>query len=87
MKLTDRDKIHLRGYAEALQDMMKKITGENTWDKRYDPISFDDEYIHSYAFDFKKGGRHHSLSDFESAIEIENLMLKEAVEWCDYWSE
>ena len=82
MKLTEKDKDYLRGYANALQHLMFKITGENTCGKHYDPIDFSDELIHSYAFDLKDGGRHHPISDYNSVDEITDLMLKEAEEWC-----
>lgn len=81
-KLTGKEKEYLKGYAEALQSMMFKITGENTCGKRYDPIDFSDGVIHSYAFDMKDGGRHHPLKDYKNVDDICECMLNEAVNWC-----
>jgi hypothetical protein len=81
-KLRKTDKDYLKGYARALQDMMFKLTGDNTCSKSYDPIDFCDEKIHSYAFDLKDGGRHHPLKDYKDIDEICELMLKEAVDYC-----
>jgi len=66
-KLRKTDKDYLKGYARALQDMMFKLTGDNTCGKSYDPIDFCDEKIHSYAFDLKDGGRHHPLKDYKDS--------------------
>ena len=81
MRLTDKEKDYLRGYANALQHFMFKLTGDNSCGKHYDPIDFSEGKIHSYAFDLKDGGRHHPLSDYSSVNEITDLMLKEAEEW------
>ena len=83
MKITTEEKEFIKGYATALQDIMYKLTGSNCNSKSYDPCEFyDDEKLHSYAFDLKDGGRHHPLSDYKDIDEIKDLMLKEAVEWC-----
>lgn len=37
-KLRKTDKYYLKGYARALQDMMFKLTGDNTCCKSYDPL-------------------------------------------------
>ena len=81
MKLNKKEEQYLKGYAQALQDVMFKLTGENTCGKSYDPIEFDETYIHSYAFDLKDGGRHHPLSDYNSIEEITNIMLIESVKF------
>jgi hypothetical protein len=81
MKLNNKDEMYLRGYAQALQDLMFRINGDNSCGKSYDPIDFSENEIHSYAFDLKDGGRHHPLSDYESVQEITDLMLGEATEW------
>ena len=81
MKLNKKEGQYLKGYAQALQDVMFKLTGENTCGKSYDPIEFDETYIHSYAFDLKDGGRHHPLSDYNSIEEITNIMLIESVKF------
>lgn len=81
MELEQHQKDYLAGYAMAIQEMMYMLTGNNTCAKYYDPISFDENYIRSYAFDLKDGGRHHPLSDYSSVEEITNLMLKEGVQW------
>lgn len=81
MKLEQHQKDYLAGYAMAVQEMMYMLTGDNTCAKSYDPIDFDENTIHSYAFNLKDGGRHHTLSDYISVEEITNLMLKEGVQW------
>lgn len=80
-ELTEKEKWYLKGYACALQQAMYELTGDNTCSKSYDPISFGDGYIASYAFDLKNGGRRHELSDFVDSGEIETLMLNQACEW------
>ena len=80
-ELTEKEKWYLKGYADALQDLMFELTGDNTCSKSYDPIDFGDDAIHSYAFDFKNGGRRHELSEFANIGEIETLMLNQACEW------
>lgn len=82
MNLSKSQKEYIKGYARAVQDMMFKLTGDNSCGKSCDPVDFDDDTLHSYAFDLKDGGRHHPLSDYESVEEITELMLNEAVEWC-----
>ena len=78
MKITQDEKEFIKGYANALQDIMLKITGYNNVSKSYDPCDFkDDEILHSYSFDLKYGGRRHNLSDFKDIDEIKYLMLKE----------
>ena len=81
MELNKKEEQYLKGYAQALQDIMLKLTGENTCGKSYDPIEFDNTYIHSYAFDLKDGGRHHPLSDYNSIEEITDIMLNESVKF------
>ena len=81
-RLTEKQKNYLKGYAEALQDMMRRLTGEDTCGKSYDPIDFSDGFIHSYAFDMKDGGRHHPLSDYKDLDDISDTLLNEAVEMC-----
>ena len=76
-KLTNDQKEYLFGYANALQDLMLELTGENHCAKSYDPIEFSEGKIHSYAFDMKDGGRHHPLSDYKDMDEIKDVMLKE----------
>ena len=81
--MNNEEKQRLIGYACALQDLMFKMTGENTCAKSYDPLDFTDGIMHSYAFDFKSGGRHHDLSDFEDINEIKEYMLRETMEWIE----
>lgn len=80
-KLTKKEKTELRSYAEALQDLMREVTGENACAKRSDPMEFGSDYIHSYAFNLKDGTRIHPLKDYESISEIKKIMLKEATDW------
>jgi hypothetical protein len=82
-RLTKNEQNYLRGYANALQDLMFKLTGDNTCSKSYDPIDFGDDVIHSYAFNFKNGCRRHPLKDFENIEEVKRLMLAEAYSWID----
>ncbi len=78
LKLTSEDKSYLKGYANALQDLLNKATGYNNNSKHYDPIDFKgDDLILSYAFDFKNGGRKHPVSDYTSLEDIANTMLEE----------
>jgi len=79
--LSEKEQDYLKGYAQALQDLMLRMTGDNGCSKIYDPIEFEDGIIHSYAFDFKDGGRRHPLKDYKSIDEIEEYMLKEASQW------
>jgi hypothetical protein len=81
MKIGEKQKAYLKGYAMAIQDLMYNLTGENSMAKSYDPIQIDETYIHSYAFNLKDGGRHHPLTDYNNLEEITNLMLKEGCEW------
>jgi hypothetical protein len=81
MILTDKQKEYIIGYASALQHIMYKLTGENTCGKSYDPCMFEGNMMHSYAFDMKDGGRHHDMGEYKEIEEIEDCMLKEAVEW------
>jgi hypothetical protein len=79
----------IEGYAEALQDIMYALTGENGCSKSYDPMTIyeDGVTMHSYAFDMKDGGRHHSVCDYESVREIRQCLLREAVSWINSDSE
>lgn len=83
-QLTENEKEYLKGYATALQDIMYKLTGDNTCGKSYDPIDFSEGKIHSYAFDLKDGGRHHPLKDYKDIEEICTYMLKEAHDYIKY---
>lgn len=89
MVIQESEKEFIKGYANALQDILYVITGDNGNSKSYDPCDFyDNETLHSYAFDLKDGGRHHSLSDYIDIDEIKKLMLYETVKWIkDYESK
>jgi len=80
-KLSKKEQEYLKGYAQALQDIMWRMTGENTCAKSYDPVGFSDDKIHSYAFDMKDGGRHHPLIDYKDIEDIKECMAQEAEEW------
>ena len=84
MDITLEEARNLEGYAQALQDMMWKLTGDNANSKSYDPMTVElgRRVIHSYAFDLKSGGRHHQFDEFESLDEVKSLMLEEATKWC-----
>jgi len=78
----------VEGYAYALQDMILRLTGDDTCGKVYDPMTITDK-MHSYAFNMKDGGRHHPLGDYEDVGEIVHILLEEAVDWIyeDYLNE
>lgn len=82
-RLTKNEQNYLRGYANALQDLMFKLTGDNTCSKSYDPIDFGDDAIHSYAFNFKGGGRRHPLEDFENMDDVKRLLIAPLMELKD----
>jgi hypothetical protein len=79
--MNDDEKRFIEGYAKALQDVMYKLTGDNSCAKSYDPCEIDSDTIHSYAFNLKDGGRHHPLSDYKNGEEIRSIMLAECIEW------
>ena len=79
-KPSKNQQYYLRGYAQALQDVLKFFTGDNGIAKHYDPIDFDDTYIHSYAFNLRDGGRHHPLTDYEDIYDLTSVMLNEVCE-------
>ena len=88
MKLTKEEKQFCIGYASALQDMMRELTGDNTCGKSYDPMEIDDTTIYSYAFDMKDGGRHHPINDYMNADDICFTILDETVSWIKgFWEE
>lgn len=70
---------YIKGYAQALQDLLRLLTGENNISKSYDPVSIDNArgIIKSYAFDLKTGGRTHPYNDFESISDLLSTMAKE----------
>lgn len=80
-KPTKQEQDIIEGYAIACQDLMYSLTGENTNGKHYDPIQFEEEYILSYAFDFKNGGRRHYYHEFRNVNEVIKLMREQAVKW------
>jgi hypothetical protein len=79
-ELTDRQKGFVEGYACALDILQYCLTGDSFSGKSYDPATIEGDTLHSYAFDLKRGGRHHSLKDFLGGHEICELMLKEILE-------
>jgi len=85
-KLTQDESKYLEGYAAALQDILRRITGENTCGKSYDPmmIDCDGTIMRSYAFNLNDGGRKHFVSDYESIDEICSTLKEEtfaAIAW------
>lgn len=74
----------LEGYANALQDIMKGLTGDNSCGKLYDPMTVSDGVMHSYAFNMKDGGRHRPLTDYSCIGDICNTLLEEAKDWILY---
>lgn len=81
MELSERERGHIEGYANALQDIMFKLIGHNTSSKSYDPCTIDDNVIKSYAFDLKSGGRRHNIDEFTDIDEIRDLMLRETLDY------
>jgi len=79
--LTTSEKSLIEGYAAALQDIMKEITGANDCAKSYDPLTVSDDgkIMHSYAFDMKDGGRHHMVTQYKTVEDIKKTLLNEAV--------
>lgn len=71
----------LEGYALACADFMRRLSGDSPCDKSYDPLTIDGNTLHSYAFDFKDGGRHHDATLYENVGEIMEAMLDESIEW------
>lgn len=67
----------LEGYALACSDLAVKFTGESLIYKGYDPLTIDGNTLHSYAFEFKDGGRHHDASLYSSVGEIMDAMSSE----------
>lgn len=77
MKLTERQKGHIEGYAQALTDIEFKLTGYNHCGKHYDPMTIVGENMMSYAFDMKNGGRKHPFVNYNSFDDILKTLLEE----------
>lgn len=80
MKLNERDRGFLEGYARALTDLQYKLTGESFCSKSYDPMTIEGDDMLSYAFDLKDGSRRHPIDDYSSVEEVCELMLAEIME-------
>ena len=78
MKLIERQKGHIEGYAQALTDIEFKLTGYNHCGKHYDPMTVVGENMMSYAFDMKEGGRRHPLMNYSGIDDILKTVLEEA---------
>ena len=74
-----REGLIVEGYALGLDDITYLMTGESNSDKRYDPMYHEGDTLHSYAFDMKDGGRHHSIKDYKNISEICQTLLRETV--------
>ena len=72
-KLNKRD---AEAYAHACYDILNGVTGESG-SKMYDPLTIIGQVAHSYVFNLKDGGRHHSFESIESLI---GLMRDETIE-------
>lgn len=81
LRLTYDEERQIEAYAEALDAMMRELTGESPSAKRYDPMTVEGGVMHSYAFNMKDGGRHHPVTDYASVDEIKSVLLQEAAEW------
>ena len=64
-------------YAQACWEILLGLGIQDGHCKMYDPMTIQDNTAHSYVFDLKDGGRHHSFSDLE---ELKNDVLSETVE-------
>lgn len=73
----------LEGYALACEDFMRAMTNDTPCSKSYDPLTIEGNTLHSYAFEFKDGGRHHDATLYDSVGEIMGDMLKETLEWVE----
>ena len=71
----------LEGYALACADIMWKLTNNTPCGKSYDPLMIEGNILHSYAFEFKDGGRHHDATLYNCVGEIMEDMLKETIDW------
>lgn len=83
LTLSQKEADYIEGYAAALQELLLRLTGNNGCGKTYDPITIDLDkgIMHSYAFDMKDGGRHHSISDYDSLDEILKYLTNEVFYW------
>jgi hypothetical protein len=80
LRLTFAEERFIEGYAAALQNLEYKVTGDCGSSKSYDPMTVEGTTMHSYAFSMKDGGRHHSVTDYESVKEILDTLLKETTD-------
>jgi len=81
LRLTYDQERHIEAYARALDHIMVALIGDEPSTKRYDPMTVEGGVMHSYAFNMKDGGRHHPVRDYQSVEEIEQVLLREAVDW------
>lgn len=77
---TEYERGYIEGAARALWEVLRSTDPSFNHCKAYDPATVKDDAIHSYVFDLKDGGRHHPISDYESAEEVLTLMVREALE-------
>lgn len=77
--LTPAEGRYVEGYAAALQDILRLLTGEDGCAKSYDPMTVSrcGRTLHSYAFDMLDGGRHHAVSDYAGIEDITATLLRE----------
>jgi hypothetical protein len=80
MIISKEDVQELETYAQACYDIILSCD-VGICGKRYDPLTIDDTYLHSYIFNLKDGGRHHPINDYKDIEEIKDLMLKETIEY------
>jgi plasmid maintenance system antidote protein VapI len=78
--LTTKQQRYIEGYAAALQDILRRLTGDNCCNKHYDPMTCESTVMHSYAFNMKDGGRHHDVKDYKDLDEIKKILLDEVVQ-------
>lgn len=71
----------IEGYALALSEMMRRLSGDSPCGKSYDPMFIEGNVAHSYAFDMKDGGRHHDLMLYKDVGEILDSLTQEAINW------
>lgn len=71
-KLTKND---VESYAQACWEILCEL-GLSDTSKIYDPLTIQGKTAHSYIFDLRDGGRHHSFKNLE---ELKNDILEETI--------
>lgn len=83
--------IVLEYLAQKLWKTLIKVGIMESYCKSYDPLLIDGNIAHSYVFDMKDGGRHHSFKDYkdleqmliDNTADLINEALNSPCEDCD----